>query len=348
MQPLLVVIFAFDKFRSYVIRAKVIVYTDHSTIKYLLAKKDAKPHLIRWILMLQEFDLEIRDKKGTENLIADHLFRIELEKEDGTTPPINENFPDEQLFALHSAQAPWYADFVNYLACGIISLGLSFQQKKKFFSDVKHYTWEDPYLYKHCADQMIRRCVPKEEMVSILYHCHSSEYGGHFGSAKTAAKVLQCGFYWPTLFKDAYTFVTACDRCQKIGNISKKNEMPLNNILEVELFDVWGIDFMGPFISSQNNKYILVVVDYVSKWVEAIALPINDSRVVVKFLKKNVFTRFGVPRVIISDRSSHFHNHHFEVLLAKYGVKYKVTLAYHPQTSGQIEVSNREDRKSVV
>ena len=133
MQPLLVVIFAFDKFRSYVIRAKVIVYTDHSTIKYLLAKKDAKPHLIRWILMLQEFDLGIRDKKGTENLIADHLSRMELEKEDETTPPINESFPNEQLFALHSAQAPWYANFVNYLACGIISPGLSFQKRNFFF-----------------------------------------------------------------------------------------------------------------------------------------------------------------------------------------------------------------------
>ena len=129
--------------------------------------------------MLQEFDMEIRDKKGIENLIADHLSRIKLEKEDETTPPINENFPDEQLFALHSAQAPWYADFVNYLACGIISPGLSFQQKEKFFSDVKHYTWEDPYLHKHYADQMIRRCVPEDEMVSILHHCHSSEYGGY-------------------------------------------------------------------------------------------------------------------------------------------------------------------------
>ena len=118
--------------------------------------------------------------------------------------------------------------------------------------------------------------------------------------------------------------------------------MPLNNILEVELFDVWGIDFMGPYISFQNNKYILVVVDYVSKWVEAIALPTNDSKVVVKFLKKNIFTRFGVPRVIISDRGSHFQNHHFEALLAKYGVKYKVAFAYHPQTNGQTKVSNKK------
>ena len=98
-KELLAVIFAFDKFRSYLIGAKVIVYTDHSAIKYLLAKKDAKPCLIRWILMLQEFDMEIRDKKGIENLVADHLSRIKLEKENETTPPINENFPDEQLFA---------------------------------------------------------------------------------------------------------------------------------------------------------------------------------------------------------------------------------------------------------
>ena len=122
-KELLVVIFAFDKFRSYLIGVKVIVYTDHPAIKYLLTKKDAKPRLIRWIFTLQEFDLEIRHKKCTENLVAYHLSIIELEKENETTPPINESFSDEQLFALHSAQAPWYADFVNYLACGIISHG---------------------------------------------------------------------------------------------------------------------------------------------------------------------------------------------------------------------------------
>ena len=115
------VIFVFVKFRSYFVGAKVIVYIDHFAIKYLLAKKDTKPCLIRWILLLQEFDLQIRDKKGTKNLVVDHLFRIELEKKDDASPPINENFPDEQLFALHSAQTKFYADFVNYLACGIIS-----------------------------------------------------------------------------------------------------------------------------------------------------------------------------------------------------------------------------------
>ncbi|KAL5567085.1 hypothetical protein UlMin_030249 [Ulmus minor] len=121
--------------------------------------------------------------------------------------------------------------------------------------------------------------------------------------------------------------------------------MPLNNILEVELFDVWGINFMGPFPSSFGNQYILVVVDYISKWVEAGAFPTNDAKVVTKFLKKNVFTRFGTPRAIISDGGSHFCNRKFEALLAKYGVKHKVATPYHPQTNGQAEISNREIKR---
>ena len=118
--------------------------------------------------------------------------------------------------------------------------------------------------------------------------------------------------------------------------------MPLNNILEVELFDVWGIDFMGPFIPSLQNQYILVAVDYVSKWVEAVATPSNDAKTVTKFLKKHIFTRFGTPRAIISDGGSHFCNRQMKALLTKYGVTHKVATPYHPQTSGQVEISNRE------
>nr|XP_009775484.1 PREDICTED: uncharacterized protein LOC104225403 [Nicotiana sylvestris] len=127
-----------------------------------------------------------------------------------------------------------------------------------------------------------------------------------------------------------------------MGNIFRRHEMPMNPIQQVEVFDVWGIDFMGPFISSYDNKYILVAVDYVSKWVEAATFPTNDSRVVVGFLKKNIFTRFGIPRAIISDGGTHFCNHVFEKLLDKYDVYHKVATLYHPQTSGQVEVSNRE------
>nr|GEX61801.1 reverse transcriptase domain-containing protein [Tanacetum cinerariifolium] len=122
--------------------------------------------------------------------------------------------------------------------------------------------------------------------------------------------------------------------------ISKRDEMPQNSIQVCEIFDVWGIDFMGPFPSSRGNKYILVAVDYFSKWVEVKALPTNDARVVCKFLK-SLFARFRTPRAIISDRSTHFYNDQFTKVMLKYGVTHRLATAYHPQTSRQVEVSNR-------
>ncbi|GKE40816.1 reverse transcriptase domain-containing protein [Tanacetum coccineum] len=134
--------------------------------------------------------------------------------------------------------------------------------------------------------------------------------------------------------------IKSCDTCQRQGKISQRDEMPQNAIQVCEIFDVWGIDFMGPFPSSHGNKYILVAVDYLSKWVEAKALPTNDARVVVKFLK-SLFARFGTPRAIISDRGTHFCNDQFAKVMSKYGVTHRLATAYHPQTSGQVEVSNR-------
>ena len=118
--------------------------------------------------------------------------------------------------------------------------------------------------------------------------------------------------------------------------------MPQKGMLEVELFDVWGIDFMGPFPPSLGKKYILLVVDYVSKWVEAVTLPTNDAKVVTNFLKNNIFSRFGILRDLISDEGTHFLNKLMENLLKKYNVKYKIATLYHPQTSGQVKVLNRK------
>ncbi|XP_042387520.1 uncharacterized protein LOC121979592, partial [Zingiber officinale] len=265
--------------------------------------KDAKPRLIRWILLLQEFNLEIRDKKGAENVVADHLSRIsqKSENEVDVDLPIDDIFPDEHLLALSSVKTPWYADFVNFLASGVLPPDFSHQQRKKFFSEVKNYVWDEPLLYKKCNDVIYRRCIPEEEL-----------------------------------------FVQSCDQCQRTGNITRRNETMLNYILEVELFDVWGIDFMGPFPLSYGNRYILVAVDYVSKWVEAVASPTCDARTVIKLFRSIIFPRFGVPKAVISDGGSHFIEKQFENLLRRYGVKHKVATPYHPQTNGQAEISNRE------
>nr|GFA79238.1 reverse transcriptase domain-containing protein [Tanacetum cinerariifolium] len=150
--------------------------------------------------------------------------------------------------------------------------------------------WDDPYLFRTCADQIIRRCVAGKEAIDILHACHNGPTGGHYGASYTAKKVFDSGFYWPSIYKDAFELVKHCDSCQRQGKVSQRDEMPQNFIQICEIFDVWGIDFMGPFPSSKGNKYILIAVDYLSKWVEAKALPTNDARVVVKFLK-SLFSR---------------------------------------------------------
>nr|GEU40723.1 reverse transcriptase domain-containing protein [Tanacetum cinerariifolium] len=169
----------------------------------------------------------------------------------------------------------WDLPFELMCDASDFAIGMSSQQKNKFFKDVRHYFWEDPFLFKICADQVIR-----------------------------------------------------CD------------EMPRNSIQVCKIFDVWGIDFIGPFPSSRGNKYILVAIDYLSKWVEAKALPTNDARVVCKILK-SLFARFGTPRSIISDRGTHFCNDQFAKVMLKYGVTHRLATAYYPQTSGQVKVYNR-------
>ncbi|CAN6579294.1 unnamed protein product [Malus baccata var. baccata] len=337
-KELLAVVFALDKFRSYLIGTKIIVFTDHAALKYLLTKKEAKPRLIRWMLLLQEFDIEIRDKKGSENVVADHLSRM-VQEED--VVPIIETFPDEQLMSVKVSE-PWYADLVNYLVSKHVPSELLKHQCDKLKKEARFYVWDDPYLWKYCPDQVIRRCVHDSEFNAILTFCHTYACGGHFGTQRTALKVLECGFYWPTIFRDARTFCMSCDRCQRTGNIGPKQQMPQTPIFSVEIFDVWGIDFMGPFPPSFGFTYILLAVDYVSKWVEAKATRTNDSKVVADFVKTNIFARFGMPRVLISDGGSHFCNRTIEALLKKYKVTHKVSTPYHPQTNGQAEVSNRE------
>nr|GEZ07387.1 reverse transcriptase domain-containing protein [Tanacetum cinerariifolium] len=196
-----------------------------------------------------------------------------------------------------------FPDFANYHAENFFVKGMSSQQKKKLFRDVKHYFWDDPFLFKVCVDQFKRRYVHDHEVVDILKSCHNRPTGGHHGPNYTAKKVFDSGFYWPIVYRDAHDLVKSCDACQRQGKI-------------------------------------LQPVNYMSKWVEAKALLTNDARVFCKFLK-TLFARFGTPRVIISDHDTHFFNAQFAKVMLKYGVTYRLATAYHPQTSGQVEVSNR-------
>ena len=198
-----------EKFRSYLVGSKVIVYTDHAAIKYLLNKADSKPCLIRWIMLLQEFDLVIRDKKGSENVVADHLSRLVNEEVTLKKLEVRDEFPDESFFMVN--ERPWFADMANFKAARIIPKDLTWQQRKKFLHDARFYIWDDPHLFKIGVDNLLRRCVTKEEAKNILWQCHNSPCGSYYGGDKTTAKVLQSRFFWPTLFKDAHQHVLYCD-----------------------------------------------------------------------------------------------------------------------------------------
>ncbi|GJR74689.1 reverse transcriptase domain-containing protein [Tanacetum coccineum] len=346
------VVYAFEKFWPCLVLSKSIVYTDHSALKYLINKHDAKLRLLSVGVLsyknLISLSLIKKRKWRTSRLDPSnktssfiHLSRLENPHKDVLeNKDINENFPLETLGVISNESTPWFADYANFHAGNFIIKGMTTQQKKKFFKDVKHYFWDDPYLFRICADQIIQRCVHGQEANDILKACHEGPTGGHYSANLTARKVFDAGFFWPTIYQDAHTMIKSCDTCQRQGKISQRDEMPQNAIQVCEIFDVWGIDFMGPFPSSRGNKYILVAVDYLSKWVEAKALPTNDARVVVKFLK-SLFARFGTPRAIISDRGTHFCNDQFAKVMSKYGVTHRLATAYHPQTSGQVEVSNR-------
>ncbi|GJS55752.1 hypothetical protein Tco_0629114 [Tanacetum coccineum] len=156
--------------------------SNHSTLKYLFSKQDVKPRLICWILLLQEFDIEIKNKKGAENVATDHLSRLEnphlkeLRDDD-----INDNFPEKTLMNVSLTgedKIPWFANFANYLVGKILKKGLTCAQHCKFFSELKHYFWDEPYLFKMCPDGMIRRCVYGTETRKILGECHHGPTGG--------------------------------------------------------------------------------------------------------------------------------------------------------------------------
>nr|GEZ54884.1 hypothetical protein [Tanacetum cinerariifolium] len=204
----------------------------------------------------------------TENLAAYHLSRLKNPHKDVfENKDINENFPLETLGKISSGNTPWFADFANFHARNFIIKGMSSQQKKKFFKDVKHYFWDDPYLFRICADQIIRRCVHGQEAFDILKACHEGP---------TEAIMVPI-------------------------SPPRKDEMPQNVIQICEIFDVWGIDFIRPFPSSRGNR---------------------------------------TPRAIISDCGTHFCNDKFAKVISMYGVTHRLSTAYHPQTSGQVEVSN--------
>nr|GEX59254.1 reverse transcriptase domain-containing protein [Tanacetum cinerariifolium] len=287
--------------------AELINRIDVIDVAYL--KDEEKTALIKVLkLHKQALAWQLSDIKGinpkfcTHKILMEDDFKPAVQHQRRVNPKIHEEIKKEVLKPLDTeliypiSDSPW--EKRNFMVKEGIALG------HKISKNVIEVSENHPFLFKVCADQVIRRCVHGPEAVDILKACHNRPIGGHHGPNYNTKKVFDSGFYWPTIYRDAHDLVKSCDACQRQGKISQRDEMPQNAIQVCDIFDVWGIDFMGPFPSSRGNK-------------------------------------FGTPRANISDHGMHFCNDQFVKVMLKYGVTRRLDTVYHPQTSGQVEVSNR-------
>ena len=198
---------------------------------------------------------------------------------------------------------------------------MSKSEKRKIIQQSARYCWVDSHLLYTCPNLEIRRCVREDEILHILKAFHDEPCGGNFSNRRTGHKALRMGYYWLTLFRDAKTYVHSCDSCQRMGQPNRLDQMHLQTQLVVGPFDRWALDFIGPIIPHSKQKaYILVYTNYMTKWVEAVALAKANDQVVIDFLYSEIFTHFGVPKEVVTDGGPQFMSHQFEALLRKYHV----------------------------
>jgi hypothetical protein len=225
----------------------------------------------------------------------------------------------------------------NYLATRKLLSHLSPHEKWKIITQSANYSWVGHDIFHTGIDLIIRRCVQEDEVPDILRSCHDGQCGGHFSDKHTIYKVLHLGYYWPSIFKDVAKYVRSCDSFQRIGRPTSADGIPLQAQLMIEPFKKWALDFVGPISPMSHRKnYILVCMDYVTKWVEEKSLFRATEKSVVEFIYEDIFTHFGVPREIVTDQGTQFTSKLMKELTEKYGIKHCKSSPYHPQANGQV------------
>ncbi|KAL3689424.1 hypothetical protein R1sor_015733 [Riccia sorocarpa] len=336
-------IFAVSKFRHYLLGKRFVFHVDHEALKYIIARPTRSGKLARWMLVLMEFTFTVEYRPGKLHGNVDFLSRLPGEPEElslETSPKDNFLFIITEV----TTEDDWINQFKFFLLTEEFPRGLPRNKISAFIFAAASFRLVNDDLYRVGRDLILRRCVAPEEVFSVVKACHTDPAGGHFNSKASIRKVYDIGYWWPTVTKDVHQFISACDECQRYGKPGQFHRMTLTPIMASQPFQRWAIDFMGPISPKagySQHEYILVAVDYVTKWAEVQSTRKNNADTVIRFLEDCIITRYGLPMAIASDNGTHFVNIAMKHVLSSYGITHNLITPYHPQANGQVERINR-------
>jgi hypothetical protein len=332
-------VIAVQRFRHYILLRTTTVIANSNPMYHVLTRQVLGGKYSKWIVILQEFDLEFTKAKAKKSLVFAELI-CALPSADENTEP-RDPLPDESLFLI-STSDPWYGDILLYLQTQRFQPNISREERRRIRHHARRYLILGDTLYRRGIDTILRRCLIHEEAERVLNDCHLGACGGHLSGMATAQKILRAGYFWPSIFKDCIEAVKKCPPCQIFNKKARTHPTALHPIIAIGPFSKWGIDFMQcKPTSAGGHSYIIVAVDYFTKWAEAMPTFLNDGRTAALFLFNHIITRFGVPHAIVTDHGAHFKNQMMSELHVKLGFRHENSSPYYPQANGQVEAINK-------
>jgi hypothetical protein len=293
----MVAVIAVQRFCHYILLRTTTVIANSNPMYHALTHQVLGGKYSKWIVILQEFDLEFTNAKAKKFMVFAELI-CALPCADKNIEP-RDSLPDESLF-LVSTSNPWYGDILLYLQTQHFQPNISHEEHRRILSDT---------LYHHGIDTILRRCLIHEEAEHILNYCHLGACGGHLSGMATAQKILRAGYFWPSIFKDCIEAVKKCPPYQIFNKMARTHPTTLHPIISIGPFSKWGIDFMQcKPTSARGHSYIIVIVNYFTKWAEAMPTFLNDGCTAALVLFNHIITHFGVPRAIVTNHGAHFKN----------------------------------------
>jgi len=307
--------------------------------QYILTRHIIGEKYNKWFFILQEFDIDFASAKSKKSLVFVELI--------SNFPRLDEDaihvdsFADEHIFLVLSSD-PWYGDIVLYIQTLKFTQYLSRDDWRRVRYQAKKYTIVSDTLYHRGIDSILRHCLTHEEDELVLNHFHKGACGGHLSGLATSQKILRAGYFWPTIFKDCIEVIKKCHPCQVFTQKMRLHPTPLHQVITVDPFTKWGVYFIDCNLTSVGGyKHIIVVVEYFTKWAEAMPTMKSNGKTTNFFIFNQIIARLGISSEIVTNHGSHFQNEMMIELTSKMGFKHDHSSPYYPQENGQVEFINK-------